>query len=140
MRRLVLAFVVTGAATVWAQSYQAVATSKQIMAGIQKPAMDSLAAMMKAGGPADDKEWAVAQQSAVILAETAQLLLIGERPIGELPKDAAVWAKTGNNLLTASTGSAKAAGAKDLAAWKASLGSIGAACKGCHTVHRKRPQ
>ncbi|MCI0365216.1 MAG: hypothetical protein L0219_15195, partial [Phycisphaerales bacterium] len=113
----------TGAATMWAQTYHAVATSKQIMAGIQKPAMDSLAAMMKAGGPADEKEWATAQQSAVILAESAQLLLIGDRPIGPLPKDAAVWTKTGNNLLTAANESAKAAEAKDVAAWKASLGS-----------------
>lgn len=140
MRRLLLAFLVTGAATVWAQSYQAIATSKQIMAGIQKPAMDALAAMMKAGGPADDKEWATAQQSAVVLAESAQLLLIGDRPIGPLPKDGAVWTKTSNNLLAAANESAKAAEAKDVAAWKASLGSLGAACKGCHTVHRKRPQ
>ncbi len=120
------------AAVVLAQSYTGVATPKQIMAGVQKPAMDSLAAMNKAGGPKDDKEWEVAQQGAAVLAETAQLLLMGERP-----KDQDVWVKSSQRLHTAAVGSTKAAEAKDLKTWQASIGQMGGACRSCHNVHRK---
>ena len=105
------------------------------MAGVQKPSMDGLAAMMKAGGPKDDKEWEQAQQQAAILAETAQLLLMGTRPL-----DQDVWIKSSNRLREAAIVSAKAAEGKDLDAWKASLGAIGAACKSCHSVHKKPKQ
>jgi cytochrome c556 len=118
-----------------AQQYTGVATSKQLMAGVQKPAMDSLAAMMKAGGPKDDKEWEAAQQYAAVLAETAQLLLMGTRPL-----DQDVWVKTSNRLQQAAVVSMKAAESKDVAAWKASLGNMGGACKGCHNVHKKTKQ
>jgi cytochrome c556 len=118
-----------------AQQYTGVATAKQLMAGIQKPAMDSLAAMMKAGGPKDDKEWEAAQQHAAVLAETAQLLLMGTRPL-----DQDVWVKTSNRLQQAAVVSMKAAEGKDVTAWKASLGNMGGACKGCHNVHKKPKQ
>lgn len=127
----VLLFV--GATLAQGPQYQAVATPKQIMAGIQKPAMDSLIALNKAGGPKDDKEWALAQQDAALLAETAQLLLMGSRP-----KDQDVWVKSSEKLEAAASESAKAAEAKDLAAWKASLNGIGGACRSCHKVHRKQ--
>jgi cytochrome c556 len=129
--KLLSLFALAGLA--FAQQYQSIATSKQIMAAMQKPAMDSLAAMMKAGGPQDDKEWAIAEQSAAVLAETAQMLLMGSRPL-----DQTVWVKNSNGLLEAASASAKAAAAKDVTAWKASLGQMGANCKGCHSVHRKQ--
>ncbi len=132
IRKLILC---CGLAVASAQNltYHGVATSKQIMAGIQKPAMDALAAMLKAGGPKDDKEWEQAQQHAAVLAETAQLLLMGTRPL-----DQDVWVKSSQKLQEAAAASAKAAEAKDLDAWKASLGNIGAACKSCHSVHKKK--
>ena len=114
--------------------YQGVATPKQIMAGIQKPAMDGLVAMNKAGGPKDDKEWEQAGANAATLAETAQLLLMGGRP-----KDQDVWVKSCDRLLQGASASAKAAAAKDLAAWQASIGQMGGACRSCHNVHRKKP-
>jgi cytochrome c556 len=122
-----------GAALAQGPQYQAVATPKQIMAGIQKPAMDGLIALNKAGGPKDDKEWALAQQDAALLAETAQLLLMGSRP-----KDQDVWVKSSERLEAAASESAKATEAKDLAAWKTSLNGIGGACRSCHKVHRKQ--
>ncbi|MCI0437393.1 MAG: hypothetical protein L0271_27725 [Gemmatimonadetes bacterium] len=134
MRTIVLSLTVCVAA--WAQgAYQGIATSKQIMAQIQKPAMDGLAATMKAGGPQDEKAWAIAQQQAAVLAETAQLLLMGTRPL-----DQDVWIKSSKRLKEAATASAKAAESKDATAWKASLGAMGAACKQCHTVHKKKAQ
>ena len=116
-----------------AQSYQAVATAEQIMEGVQKPAMDSLAAMLKAGGPKDDKEWHLAKRQAAVLAETSPLLLMGTRPL-----DQDIWVKSSERLNQAAVASLKAAETKDLAAWKTSLANMGAACKSCHNVHKKK--
>jgi cytochrome c556 len=134
MRRLFLLSAACGLA-IWAGDYQGVASNKQIMAAIQKPAMDSNAAMLKAGGPKDDKEWETAAQNAAVLAESAQLLLVGGRP-----KDQDVWVKSSTKLVEAAQASLKAAQAKDLDAWKASLGQMGANCKSCHSVHKKKQQ
>ena len=130
--RLALAAVFTAAAVAQTPTYQQVATPKQIMAAVQKPAMDALAAMRKAGGPMDDKEWAVAQQNAAVLAETAQLLQLGTRPL-----DQDVWIKSSQRLLAGAAVSVQAAEAKDLKTWETSLNSMGGACRSCHNVHRK---
>ena len=137
MRRFVISFAFVAACAAWAQSasYHGVASTKQIMAGVQKPAMDSLNAMMKAGGPKDEKDWAQAQQNAALLAETGQLILMGARP-----KDQDVWVKTGTMLSESASAAAKAAEAKDLDAFKASLGAVAKSCRGCHTVHKKKTE
>ena len=129
----VLAIAIVGFAVAQTANYHAVATSKHIMAGIQKPSMDALAALNKAGGPKDDKEWAEAAQHAALLAESAQLLLASGRP-----KDQDVWLKTSTQLDQASTAALKAAEAKDLTAWKAAITQMGGACRGCHNVHKKK--
>ena len=131
--RFVTIFVVAGLAVAQSPQYQGVATPKQIMAAIQKPAMDTLAATNKAGGPKDDKEWALAEQYAAVLAETAQLLLMGSRP-----KDQDVWIKSSQKLNASAVESVKATQAKDLTAWQASLNGMGGACRSCHNVHRKK--
>lgn len=133
--RVVWVLAAAGVLLAQAPQYQGVATPKQIMAAIQKPAMDSLAAMNKAGGPKDDKEWEAAGAHAAALAETAQLLLMGNRP-----KDQDVWVKSSARLQEAATSSAKAAAAKDLAAWQASMNQMGGACRSCHNVHRKKKE
>jgi cytochrome c556 len=137
MRRFLTCFTFVAACAAWAESasYHGVASTKQIMAGVQKPAMDSLNAMMKAGGPKDEKEWAQAQQNAALLAETGQLILMGARP-----KDQDVWIKTGTTLSESASAAAKAAEAKDLDAFKASLGAVAKSCRGCHTVHKKKTE
>ena len=133
--RFVSILALAGLALAQSSSYQPVATAKHIMAGIQKPAMDGLMAMNKAGGPKDEKEWELAQARAAALAETAQLLLMGERP-----KDQDVWVKSCQRLQTAASDSIKAAGDKNLQAWSASLNAIGGACRSCHNVHRKKKE
>ena len=117
----------------FAADYHPVATTKQLMMGISKPAMDGLAQMAQAGGPKDDKEWDKAAAWAAAIGESAELLTLGDRP-----KDKEVWTTSSQKLHEASTASIKAAGAKDVDAWKAANGSMGAACKSCHSVHRKR--
>jgi cytochrome c556 len=115
--------------------YQKVASVKQIMATAHKPLMDSLAAMSKAGGPKDDKEWELAETQAAMLSEATQLLLLGNRPL-----DQDVWVKSSEKLQAVTADSAKAAHEKDLEAWKTSVGAIGGNCRNCHTVHRKGSQ
>ena len=107
--RLVCGLLLAVMALAQTPQYQVVASSKQIMKAVQKPAMDGLVAMMKAGGPKDDQEWEAAQQNAAVLAETAQLLLMGTRPL-----DQDVWVKSSHRLQEASVQAAKAAEAKDL--------------------------
>jgi len=133
--RFIVVIVASGIALAQSPSYQAVASPKQIMAGIQKPAMDSMMTINKAGGPKDDKEWELVEQQAAVLAETAQLLLMGARP-----KDEDVWPKSSMRLHTAAGSSVKAAQAKELPSWQASLNAMGAACRSCHNVHRKKKE
>jgi len=123
-------------------SYQQIASSKQLMAAFQGPAMNTLVNINKAGGPKDDKEWEQVGADAAVLAETSQLLLLGDRPSHEAvkkpdngdPKE--IWISASKKLETAAADSAKAAEAKNLDAWKASVNAIGGACRSCHTVHR----
>jgi cytochrome c556 len=135
MRKFLTCFAFVAACAAWAQSYHGVASTKQIMAGVQKPAFDNINAMMKAGGPKDEKEWAQAQQNAALLAETGQLILMGARP-----KDQDVWVKTATLLSESASSAAKAAEGKDLDAFKSSLGGMAKSCRGCHTVHRKKTE
>jgi cytochrome c556 len=105
------------------------------MVAMQKPAMDSLAAMAKGGGPKDDQEWAKAQLDAVVLGETAQLILLANRPL-----DQDLWIKSSEKLFTNAGAASKAAEAKDMAAWKTALNNMGSSCRACHNVHRKKQQ
>ena len=113
--------------------YTQVASTKQIMGGIVKPAMDGLGAMAKAGGPNDDTEWDSAQRSAALLAESAQLLMLGHRA-----PDHEGWTKASQKLQEVSSAVFKASEAKDAEAWKSSVSGLGASCKGCHSVYRKK--
>ena len=133
MKRYWWVLVIAGFALAQTATYHAVATSKHLMAGIQKPSMDILIALNKAGGPKDDKEWADAAQSAALLAESSQLLLASGRP-----KDQDVWVKSAAQLDQSATAAMKAADAKDLAAWKTAVTAMGGACRGCHNVHKKK--
>lgn len=135
MKALVTILAFSAVSLAQAPQYQNVATSKAMMATAVKPLMDSLVAMNKAGGPKDEKEWELAEQQASMLAEAAQLLLMGDRP-----KDQDVWPKASQRLLAAASDSAKAAHAKNLDGWKSSMTAIGGSCRSCHNVHRKKDQ
>jgi len=135
MRRFIFAFSLTAVCAIWAQSpYSEIASIKQMMASIEGPMNSAIGGMSKAGGPKDEKEWAQAQNNAALLAEGAQLLLLGRRP-----KDQDVWIKSAVALKDSATAAMKAAEAKDLEAWKTAVGGLGKSCQGCHTLYRKRP-
>ncbi len=118
-----------------APAYEPIASVKQIMSVSMKPLMDSLGAMNKAGGPQDDKQWGIAEQTAAMLAETGHLLLEGNRA-----KDQDVWVKNSQKLQASAVDLMKAAHDKNADGWKASMASLGGTCRNCHNVHRKRPE
>ncbi|MGH9627194.1 MAG: hypothetical protein ACRD7E_02355 [Bryobacteraceae bacterium] len=134
MKRTLSVLVFAAAAFAQDPAYQTVATAAQIMQAIEKPSMDSLVAMKKAGGPKDENEWKLAKRQAAMIAESAQLLLMGGRPL-----DQDVWVKSSHALRAAAIDAAKAAESQDFKAWDASLTAMSSGCRSCHTVHRKKP-
>lgn len=114
-------------------AYKGIASVKQLMLSTVKPAMDSNAAMNKAGGPKDDAEWAVAAQNAAVIGEMMQLIQFAGRP-----KDEDLWAKSSARSLAAAEATLKAAEAKDVEAWKKASAGIGGGCRSCHDVHKPK--
>ncbi len=119
-----------------APTYQPVGTVRQLMLGIVKPTSDIIFGV--AGqAPKDDKEWTAVQNSALMLAETGNLLLLPGRA-----KDTnGVWRKNAKVLLAAGTLAFKAANAKDANALTDIGDKIDEACEGCHAQYLpKAPQ
>src|SRR5579862_7506 len=96
----------TGAAQ--APTYEPVGTILQLMNGIIVPASN---AVFKAPNdpPKDDKEWAVIQNNALLLAESGNLLIVPGRA-----KDDGEWIKDSRALIDAGSVALKAANAKDI--------------------------
>ena len=117
-----------------AHSYQEVASVHDIMENVQKPAMDALVAMTKAGGPQNDDDWKHAKAHASILAESTQLLLMGSRVKDD------VWTDGANRVIDGAKASMAAADSKNLDAWKTAGGTMGGGCRGCHKVHKPKEE
>jgi cytochrome c556 len=132
----VLCLTLAAAGLVYADhAYEEVASVHDIMEVIQKPSMDAVVAIAKAGGPQSDKDWKAVKMHASILAESTQLTLMGSRV-----KDEA-WTKGANEVIAAAKGAMTAADAKDMDGFKAASGGLGRGCRTCHNVHKpKTPQ
>ena len=90
-------------------TYEAVADVHDIMELVQKPSMDQLAAIMKAGGPQSDDDWKHSKAYASILSETTQLLLMGGRVKDE------VWTNGAEAVIGGAKATVLASESKDLA-------------------------
>jgi len=114
----------TGAAQ--APTYEPVGTILQLMNGIIVPASN---AVFKAPNdpPKDDKEWAVIQNNALLLAESGNLLIVPGRA-----KDDGEWIKDSRALIDAGSVALKAANAKDIDGVTLAGDPILASCSGCH--------
>jgi cytochrome c556 len=133
MRKIAIfvALAVLGAGLTYADhTYEGVAEVHDIMELVQKPSMDQLAAIMKAGGPQSDDDWKHSKAHASILSETTQLLLMGGRVKDE------VWTSGATTVIGGAKAAVAASEAKDLAAWKAAVGQMGKGCRTCHKVHK----
>jgi hypothetical protein len=107
---------------------QPVATIKQLMVDVIHPASNSLLLLVNRGGPGDETAWTEARRSALILAESGNLLMMRNRATG--------WTADAKLLVDAGAAAYKAAEAKDLKALGAASDRIDASCTTCHKHSR----
>ena len=108
------------------------ALTKQLMKGILQPNCAALGKTLKAGGPTDDKGWALAAQQAACMNEMSYLLMSDGRCPDKVWADAATKALRGGTVDILAAIEKKDATAA-LTAFNASL----KACGACHSKHKK---
>ena len=111
--------------------YQEIASVHDIMEVVQGPSMKVLSEMMKAGGPQSDDDWKHAREHVSILGESSQLLLMGARVKDE------PWTGSATKVIAGSIEATAAAKAKDVAAFRSGMGSVGSGCRSCHKVYKE---
>ena len=118
-----------------------VATTRQVMRGITMPAAatiwDSVSTIVDDKGvtenvPKNDGEWAVVGANAAVLAESANMLMTGDRAV-----DKADWIKFATALRDSAQTALKAADAKDAAGILAVGEVINASCDACHERYQR---
>lgn len=131
-----------GAAIAQAPAYKPVpvGTLKQVMRGIVLPNSDILFSVAQTP-PKNDKEWAVVQDSAIALAESAALISMPGRLLSngqKVPLEHADWIKFTQELVDAANASYKAAQTKNQDVVTVSLDRLSNACDRCHEVYRDK--
>ena len=118
-----------------------IATVKQVMRGITMPAAatiwDSVSTIVDLKGvtenvPKNDAEWAVVGANAAVLAESANMLMTGDRAV-----DKADWIKFATAMRDSAQTALKAADAKDAAGILAVGEVINASCDVCHERYQR---
>ena len=119
-----------------------VATVKHIMRGITMPAAaaiwDSVSTIVDRDGvhenrPRTDEEWAGVSASAAVLAESANLIVSGNRAV-----DRGDWVKFATALRDSANKALKAADSKDPAGILAVGEEINASCDACHERYQRQ--
>ena len=116
-----------------APGFEPVGTIHQVMAGMVAPASDVIFAVPN-HAPKDDKEWTSVQNSALILAEAGNLLMIPGRA-----KDSGDWMKFAKALRDAGSEAFKAANAKDAKALETIGDKVDDTCETCHAKYLPKP-
>ncbi len=132
MRTILLLFLATlllsfsNAASAQQPTFKPVASVDQLMKAIIIPSSDAVF-QVAIEAPQDDERWAAVQNSALMLAESGNLLMIGDRA-----KDTGAWIKAAQALIEAGTVAFKAAEAKNEDALIEAGDQVYATCEGCH--------
>ena len=122
-----------------APPFTPVADIKQLMEMVIAPAADvvreSVGTIITAKGteeifPKNDEEWAAVRNSALVLAESGNLLMVGDRAKGAGP-----WMIMSQALVEAARVAFEAAEAKDADAIFMVGGEIYDACETCHVLY-----
>ena len=108
---------------------KAVATVTQLMQAMVIPASNALFNLPR-NEPEDDQGWSEVQNSAVILAESGNLLMMGSRA-----PDSEVWRATSRALVDAGEAALRAAEARDVESIADVGNQIIEACESCHEKH-----
>ena len=107
-------------------AFKPVANLNQLMKAIIIPSSDAVF-QIAMEAPQDDQAWAAVQNSALTLAESGNLLMIGNRA-----KDTDAWIKAAQALVDAGTVAFRAAEAKNVDALIEAGDQVYATCEGCH--------
>jgi len=123
-------FFLACAAVAQAPSFQPVGTTSQIMLAMTYPLSDALL-YIERNPPKDDREWKAMENTAIMLAESGNLLMMGFRA-----RDQEGWMRDAKLLVEAGAAAVKAARAKDMNAILALNEQIVTSCTECHTHYR----
>ena len=110
---------------------QTVGNMSDVMVSMIYPAANNILLAAYRGGPQDDKEWLAVQRSAVMLAESGNILAMRGPAGGQ-----GDWTKEVKRLFDAGAAAYKAARAKDANALMAVAQPLNAACTTCHKEYR----
>jgi len=110
---------------------QVIDSMSDLMVSMVYPATNNILLFVYRGGPQTDTDWASVQRSAVLLAESGNVLLM-RGPAG----DQGDWAKDAKALVDAGAATYKAARAKDTRALLAVDQPVNASCVNCHKQYR----
>ena len=119
-----------------------VATVMQVMRGMTMPTAahiwDSVSTIVDAKGvtenfPKNDAEWAVLGANAAVLAESANLLMTGDRAV-----DKGDWVKFATDLRGSAEKAVKFADAKDTAGILSIGEEINVSCDACHELYLRQ--
>lgn len=127
-----IAFLFASVAATQQPTLQPVGNVKQLMRAMVIPASNALFDVPRQV-PKDDTEWAFIENSAVILGESGNLLMIGGRS-----QETQVWMETSKALVDAGLFALQAAEARDLDALADVGNRIADACETCHNRHWDR--
>src|SRR5262245_26945050 len=127
----VVTLLLAGVSLAQGPSFQLVGTMSELMVNVIHPASNDILMSIYRGAPKDDKEWAAVQRSALVLAESGNLLLMPGRV-----RDQGDWVKDSKLLVDVGTAAYKAARAKDAKALAALDSQIDATCTTCHKQYR----
>jgi hypothetical protein len=131
-----------GAAIAQAPVYkpEPIGTLKQVMRGVVLPNSDILFSVAQTP-PKNDKEWAVVQDSAIAIAESAALISMPGRLLSngqKVPLARPDWIKFTQELVDAANATYKAAQTKSQDVVTVSLDRLSNACDSCHEVYRDK--
>ena len=139
--RIAVFLLFASAAVAQAPTYKPFGVLADIMAGIMFPNSNTIFDVTK-HAPKTDKEWIAVQTSAVLLAESGNLLLLPGRKKetgGLVPVQTAEWKKHVQALVEAAKGVYPAAKAKNPDAIFAACEPLYQACFSCHEMYRFCP-
>ncbi len=108
---------------------KAVGSVRDVMIGIIEPS-SGLVFAAASETPQKPEQWTTLENGTLILAESANLLMIGGRARNE-----AAWAKWATALRETSEMAMKAARAKDAAAIETASNKVYETCEGCHKIY-----
>ena len=127
---LVMVLILTGPTLAQAPSVEPVGTMSQLMVDIILPTSDDIFYIGRTP-PSNNAEWGAIQRSALMLAESGNLLMVGSRA-----REQGNWIKDAKLLVDVGAAAYKAARAKDMDAILALNEQLYTACVTCHQDYR----